>query len=72
MLTDERIMEIIKKHLKNKPNHLSIEQIALEVKCHPNTARNAIKRLRRANRLGYEMGGGHGKPSTFEVLEHGE
>ena len=72
MLTDERVMEVIRGRLGGKPGRLSIEQIALEVKCHPNTARNAIKRLRRANRLGYEMGGGHGKPSTFEVLEHGE
>jgi hypothetical protein len=72
MLTDERVLEVIKGHLGNKPGRLSIDQIAIEVKCHPNTARNAIKRLRRANRLVYQVGGGHGKASTFEVLEHGE
>ena len=70
LLTDERVLEVIKKRLNNKPGRLSIEQIALDVGCHPNTARNAIKRLKGANRLAYEIGGGYGKPSTFEVLEN--
>jgi len=68
-LTDERVLEVIQEKIGNQPGRMTIDEIARLVRCHPNTARRAVNRLKNANRLKYERGGGFFKASTFEVLE---
>jgi hypothetical protein len=70
-LTDDKVLEVIRATLGNKPGVMTLNEIATGVGCHPYTVFRSIKRLKSAGRLQSEWQGAS-RPCRYQVLDHGQ
>lgn len=67
-LTDEKVLQVLRQTLGNKPGKLTLNTIAAKVGCSRPTAFRAIRRLETAGRLTSRWQG-QSKPCIYQVLD---